>query len=75
MKRAIIVAILLCATTSFAMSGRPKNWNILGSDDHQRSHNLTVPPPDRPVHPAPEPATIILLGAGLVGIAAWSRRK
>ncbi len=78
MRHTILIIIAVCAFSAQAdaMSGRPKNWNVLGSDDHQRSHNLTVPvDPGRPVHPVPEPATIILLGAGLVGLAAWARRK
>lgn len=76
MKRTVIViAVLLFVSPAFASGGRPKNWNVFGSDDHQRSHNLTVSAhPNRPVHPVPEPATIILLGAGLVWLAAARKR-
>lgn len=82
MKRTLIImAIMLFTATCFASGGRPHkpdNWNILGSDDRQNRGGYAVPVPvdsDRPVSPVPEPATLLLLGVGLVGIAAWSRRK
>lgn len=79
MKRIIILAILLFASTTFASGGRPHkpdNLNFLGSDDHKSKHGYTVPvDPDRPVHPVPEPLTIYLLGAGLAGIGLAAARK
>jgi hypothetical protein len=81
MKRLIIaaIAISVCAfyATAYAMGDRSKNLGIGGSNDNQhKRHDYTVPvDPDRPVHPVPEPMTAILLGAGLVGLAAWGRKK
>jgi hypothetical protein len=81
MKRLIIAAIVIAvgafSATSYAMGDRSKNLGIGGSNDNQhKHHDYTVPvDPNRPVHPVPEPSSIILLGAGLVGLAAWGRKK
>jgi hypothetical protein len=80
MKRIAIVFIcILFATSVFAMGGRPKkpsNWDVFGSDDRQNNHTEIVHPldPTPPVKVA-EPMTGYLLAAGLVGLAAWARKK
>jgi len=33
------------------------------------------PPEHHPTTPAPEPATWLLMGGGLLAVAAWKRRK
>jgi hypothetical protein len=38
-------------------------------------YGFTVGVPDQPIHQAPEPATILLLGAGLGSLALFTRRK
>lgn len=73
------IALILIAVVAFyaqaeAMGNRSYNAKMFGSDDNQRKHTVTVDP-DRPVSPVPEPSTIILLGAGLLGIAALRRRR
>jgi hypothetical protein len=82
MKRLIIAAIVISVVasyaTSYAMGDRSKNLGVGGSNDNQHKHRTeyTVPvDTDRPVHPVPEPMTAILLGAGLVGLAVWGRKK
>jgi hypothetical protein len=68
----IIMAIILFAVSAGAMSKRPhkiNNLDVLGSNDRKQHHETTTDPV-----PIPEPATIIMLGAGMVGIA-WARRK
>ena len=76
MKRIAIVFIcILFASSAFAMGNRSYNANRFGSDDHQRKDHTVTVDPDRPVHQVPEPATIILLSAGLIGLAAYGRRK
>jgi hypothetical protein len=78
MKKALIIlSILLAASTAGAMGDRSKNLGIGGSNDNQhKRHDYTVTvDPDRPVHPVPEPMTAIMLAAGLVGLAAWGRKK
>jgi hypothetical protein len=77
MKRLIIIAaiaISVCAfyATSYAMGDRSKNVGIGGSNDNQHKHRTGV---EQPVHQVPEPSTIILLGAGLIGLAAYGRKK
>ena len=81
MKRIIIIAIFILATTApaFAMSSRPHkpnaNWHVLGSDDHQKKSQVqTYPEPNPPVS-VPEPGTLLLLGSGLVALGAWKRMK
>ena len=64
----ILIAVLAFYAQSNAMGNRSYNARVFGSDDHQRNH-------DTPVHQVPEPLTVYLLGAGLVGLAAWVRRR
>ena len=76
MRKAILILIAVVAfyATAHAMGNRSYNAHRFGSDDNKRSHNLVVDP-ERPVNPVPEPGVIYLLGAGLVGLAVWARKK
>jgi hypothetical protein len=70
---AIVIAVVASYATADAMGDRSKNLGIGGSNDNQHGrHNYTV---EQPVHPVPEPSVIYLLGAGLVGLAVWARKK
>lgn len=76
MKKTIVVlAILFAASAAYGMGNRSYNANRFGSDDKQRKDHTVIVDPDRPVHPVPEPATIYMIGAGLVGLGLWVRRR
>jgi hypothetical protein len=66
---ALIIAVVAFSATSYAMGDRSKNLGIGGSNDNQHKHHDTTSPV-----PVPEPSTIILLGGGLVALAAWRRK-
>lgn len=71
---AIVLTLILTVAPAFASGGRPHkpnmNAHIWGSDDHQKKGNPTTT--GDPVS-VPEPATLILLGGGLVALAGYKR--
>lgn len=71
----ILIAVVAFYAQADAMGNRSYNAHRFGSDDHQRKDHTVTVDPEMPVHPVPEPTTIILLGAGLVGLAVWARKR
>ncbi len=45
---------------------------VVGSGQHWALDNLTI---NEPTSSVPEPASLVLLGSGLAGLAAWRRRQ
>ena len=69
--------LMICGITlMFVANAHAWNWNIFGSDDHQRKHRHQSKQETlvTPVN-VPEPMTAILLGVGLMGLAVSGIRR
>jgi hypothetical protein len=62
---------------SYAFSSRSGNKSSKTGDGSSFTGGYTIEPGDDPppVHPIPEPATLLLLGAGAAGLAAIKKFK
>jgi len=70
----LCVVFLILWVVGCNESGTKSNGNLLTSSTPENVTTTEVGDVDDP-HAAPEPATMLLLGSGLVGLAAAGRKK
>jgi hypothetical protein len=70
--RKIILSLTLLILTAFWGEMVPTVSAQTNRPARNTNRNLSVSD-DRPIRSVPEPATILLIGSGLIGIAAWRR--
>lgn len=69
----ILFAILIVFAANSVEAGW--NFNFFGSNDKQKKRRHQVETTTPTPAPVPEPGTLFLVGGGLIGMAAWRRKR
>jgi hypothetical protein len=72
MKKYLMILVALMVMAGTAEAGFGNFWPFGNGHKHRDNQPASQP---RDPQPVPEPGTIILLGGGLVALAAWRKLK